>query len=81
MMLLYNGINKSTLRVLIGFFKFPDIVELKTCLLFYDYFYNEKFPNLPVSLAVEVNNYNARNASSDQKALSLPQTNLTTGQR
>ena len=37
MMLLYNGINKSTLRVLIGFFKFPDIVKLKTCLLFYDY--------------------------------------------
>ena len=60
MMLLYNGINKSTLRVLIGFFKFPDIVKLKTCLLFYDYFYHEKFPNLPVSLAVEVNNYNAR---------------------
>ena len=50
-------------------------------LTLYDYFYHEKFPNLPVSLAVEVNNYNARNASSDQKALSLPQTNLTTGQR
>lgn len=81
MMLLYNGINKSTLRVLIGFFKFPDIVKMKTCLRFCDYFYHEKFPNLPVSLAVEVNNYNARNASSDQKALSLPRTNLTTGQR
>lgn len=81
MMLLYNGVNKSTLCVLVGFFKFPDIVKLKTCLLFCDYFYHEKFPNLPVSLAVEVNNYNARNASSDQKAFSLPRTNLTTSQR
>ena len=38
--------------------KFPDIVKLNTCMLFYDYLYHEKFPNIPVSLVSELHNYN-----------------------
>jgi len=30
--------------------KFPDIVKLNTCKLFYDYFHHEKFPNIPVNI-------------------------------
>ena len=40
--------------------KFPDIVKLNTCMLFYDYFYQEKVPNIPVSLVSELHNYNTR---------------------
>ena len=46
--------------------KFPDIVKLNTCMLFYVNFYNEKFPNIPVSLVSELHNYNSRSASSNQ---------------
>ena len=46
--------------------KFPDIVKLNTCMLFYDYFHHEKFPNIPVSLVSELHNYNTRSASSNQ---------------
>ena len=55
----FNGINNSTL-------KFPDIVKLNTCMLFYDYFHHEKFPNIPVSLESELHNYNTCSASSNQ---------------
>ena len=34
--------------------KFPDIVKLNTCMLFYDYFHHEKFPNISVSLVSEL---------------------------
>ena len=30
--------------------KFSDIVKVNTCRLFHDYFQDEKFPNIPVSL-------------------------------
>ena len=33
----------------LGLLKFPDIVKLNTCMLFYDYFHHEKFLNIPVS--------------------------------
>ena len=46
--------------------KFPDIVKLNTCMLFYDYFNHEKFPNIPVSLVSELHNYNTHSASSNQ---------------
>ena len=38
----------------LGLLKFPDIVKLNTCMLFYDYFHHEKFPNIPVSLVSEL---------------------------
>ena len=46
--------------------KFPDIVKLNTCMLFYDYFHHEKFPDIPVSLESELYNYNTCSASSNQ---------------
>ena len=45
--------------------KFPDIVRLNTCVLCYDYFHHEKFPNIPVSLVSELHNYSTRSASSN----------------
>ena len=47
----------------LDFLKFPDIVKLNTCMLFYDYFHHDKFPNLPVSLVSELHNYSTRSAS------------------
>ena len=52
--------------VSIGLLKFPDIVKLNMCMLFYDYFSNDKFATLPVSLVSELHNYNTRIASSNQ---------------
>ena len=60
----------------LGLLKFPDIVKLKTCMLFYDYFQLEKFPNIPVSLVSELHNYSTRSASSNQVAIPLFRTNL-----
>ena len=56
--------------------KFPDIVKLNTCMLFYDYFHHEKFPNIPVSLVSELHNYNTRSASSNQIFIPPFRTNL-----
>ena len=60
----------------LGLLKFPDIVKLNTCMLFYDYFHHEKFPNIPVSLVSELHNYSTRSASSNQVAIPLFRTNL-----
>lgn len=57
--------------------KFPDIVKLNTCMLFYDYFHHEKFPNIPVSLVSELHNYNTRSASSNQIFIPSFRTNLS----
>ena len=56
--------------------KFPDIVKLNTCMLFYDYFHHEKFPNIPVSLVSELHNYNTRSALSNQIFIPSFRTNL-----
>ena len=56
--------------------KFPDIVKLNTCIQFYDYFYHEKFLNIPVSLVSELHNYSTRSASSNQVTILLFQTYL-----
>ena len=60
----------------LGLLKFPDIVKLNTCMLFYDYFHHEKFPNIPVSLVSELHNYSTRSASSNQVAIPSFRTNL-----
>ena len=60
----------------LGLLKFPDIVKLNTCMLFYDYFHHEKFPNIPVSLVSELHNYITRSASSNQVAIPFFRTNL-----
>ena len=60
----------------LGLLKFPDIVKLNTCMIFYDYFHHEKFLNIPVSLVSELHNYSTRSASSNQVAIPLFQTNL-----
>ena len=60
----------------LGLLKFPDIVKLNTCMLFYDYFHHEKFLNIPVSLVSELHNYSTRSASSNQVAIPLFRTNL-----
>ena len=52
------------------------IVKLNTCMIFYDYFHHEKFPNIPVSLVSEVHNYNTRSASSNQICIPSFRTNL-----
>ena len=36
--------------VSLSLLKFPDIVKLNTCMLFYYYFHHEKFPNIADSL-------------------------------
>ena len=56
--------------------KFPDIVKLNTCMLFYDYFHHEKFPNISVSLVSELHNCNTRSASSNQIFIPSFRTNL-----
>ena len=38
----------------LGLLKFPDIVKLNTCMLFYDYFHHKKFPDIPVSLFLAI---------------------------
>ena len=60
----------------LGLMKFPDIVELNTCLLFYDHFNNDKFATLLVSLVSELHNYNNRSASSNQLFITSYRTNL-----
>ena len=60
----------------LGLLKFPDIVKLNTCMLFYDYFHHETFPNIPVSLVSELHNYSTRTASSNEVAIPLFRTNL-----
>ena len=60
----------------LGFLKFPDTVELNTCMLFYDYFHHDKLPNLPVSLVSELHNYSTRSVSSNQVAIPSFRTNL-----
>ena len=55
---------------------FPDIVKLNMCMLFYDYFHHDKFPNLPVSLVSELHNYSTRRASSNRVAIPSFRTNL-----
>jgi len=60
----------------LGFLKFPDIVKLNTCMLFYDYFHHDKFPNLPVSLVSELHNYGTCSASSNQVVIPSFRTNL-----
>ena len=56
--------------------KFPDIVKLNTCMLFYDYFHHEKFRNISVSLVSELHNYNTHSASSNQIFIPSFRTNL-----
>ena len=51
-------------------------IKLNTCMLFYDYFHHEKFPNIPVSLVSELHNYNTRSASSNQIFIPSFRTNL-----
>jgi len=58
------------------FLKFPDIVKLNMCMLFYDYFHHDKLPNLPVSLVSELHNYSTRSVSSNQVAVPSFRTNL-----
>jgi len=60
----------------LGLLKIPDIVKLNTCMLFYEYFHHEKFPNIPVSLVSKLHNYSTRSASSNQVAILSFQTNL-----
>ena len=60
----------------LGLLKFPDIVKLNTCMLFYDYFHHEKFPNIPVLLVSELYNYSTRSASSYRVAIPLFRANL-----
>ena len=62
--------------VSLSLLKFPDVVKLNTCMLFYDYFHHEKFPNIPVSLVTELHNYNTRTASSNQVVISSFRANL-----
>ena len=62
--------------VSLGLMKFPDIVKLNMCLLFYDYFNNEKFATLPVSLVSELHNYNTYSASSNQLFITSFRKNL-----
>ena len=59
----------------LGLLKFPDIVKLNTCMLFYDYFHHEKYPNIPVSSVSELHNYSTRSASSNQVAIPSFRTN------
>lgn len=56
--------------------KFPELVKLNTCMLFYGYFHLEEFPNIPVSLVSELHNYNIRSASFNQIFLPPFPTNL-----
>ena len=37
----------------LGLLKFPDIVKLNTCMLFYDYFHHEKFPKYTCFISIE----------------------------
>ena len=60
----------------LGLLKFPDIVQMNTCMLFYDYFHRDKFPNLPFSLLSEQQNYSTRSALSNQVAIPSYRTNL-----
>ena len=62
--------------VSLSLLKFPDIVKLNTCMLFYDYFHHGKFPNIPVSLVSELHNYNTRSALSNQVVIPSFLTNL-----
>jgi len=67
--------NSASMFAFILFFT-PDIVKLNTCMLFYDYFHHDKFPNLPVSLVSELHNYSTCSASSNQVAIPSFRTNL-----
>ena len=71
----WNGTHYTTLCSL-DLLKFPDIVRLNTCLLFYDYFNNDKLSTLSVSLVSDLHNYNTRSASSNQLFITSFRTNL-----
>ena len=73
----FEGINNSILTVSLNLLKFLDIVKLNTLYqLFYNYFHHEKFPNIPVSIASELHNYNTRSTSSNQIVIPPFRTNL-----
>ena len=45
--------------------KLPDIVKLSTCLLFYEYFNDDKIPSFSLALRSEQHTYHVSSASSD----------------
>ena len=56
--------------------KLPDIVKLSTCLLFYEYFNDNKIPSFSLTLRFEQHTYHARSALSDHLVIESSRTKL-----
>ena len=63
-------------QVALRLLKLPDIVKLRTCLLFYEYFNGDKVPSFPLTLRSEQHTYHTRSALSDLLVIESFRTNL-----
>ena len=56
--------------------KLPDIVKLSTCLLFYEYFHDDKILSFSLTLRAEQHTYHVRSALSDHLVIDSSRTKL-----
>ena len=56
--------------------KLPDIVKLSMCLLFYEYFNDDKIPSFSLTLRSEQHTYHARSVLSDHLVTESSRTKL-----
>ena len=56
--------------------KLPDIVKLSTCLLFYEYFNDDKILSFSLTLRAEQHSYHVRSALSDHLVIESSRTKL-----
>lgn len=60
----------------LGILKFPDIVKLYTCLLYFDLLHDHKPSNFVIPLLSEQHSYTTRNVSSQQLYIPFYRTNI-----
>ena len=56
--------------------KLPDIVKLSTCLLFYEYFHDDKILSFSLTLRSEQHTYHVRSELSDHLVIESSRTKL-----
>ena len=58
------------------YMKFPDVVKLHTCLLYFDFLHDHKPSNFVIPLLSEQHSYTTRNVSSQQLYIPFYRTNI-----
>ena len=71
-----NNLLPLTMSIYLGILKFPDIVKLHPCLLYFDLLCEHKPSNLVIPLLSEQHSYTTRNVSLQQLYIPLYRTNI-----